>query len=76
MQAQSLGLEDHLEEEMTIYFYIRAWKIPWTEESGGLEVLASQRVRHNWATEHKQETEVKESWQEKSTWKSKEREPM
>ena len=27
-----------------------AWKIPWTEEPGGLQSMGSQRVRHNWAT--------------------------
>ena len=29
-----------------------AWKIPWTEETGGLQSMGSQRTRHNWATEH------------------------
>ena len=27
-----------------------AWKIPWTEEPGGLQSMGSQRVRHDWAT--------------------------
>ena len=31
---------------------VLAWRIPWTEEPGGLKSLGSQRVRHNWATEH------------------------
>ena len=35
-QGQSLGQEDPLEKEMAIHSSIRAWKIPWTEEPGGL----------------------------------------
>ena len=35
-QVQSLGREDPLEEEMAIHSSILAWKIPWTEEPGGL----------------------------------------
>ena len=33
-----------------MYSRILAWRIPWTEEPGGLESMGSQRVRHNWAT--------------------------
>ena len=36
IQVQSLGQEDPLEEEMAHHSSILAWKIPWTEESGGL----------------------------------------
>ena len=43
----SLGQEDALEKEMAIHFSILALKIPWTEEPGGLQSIASQRVRHN-----------------------------
>ena len=42
--VQSLGQEDSLEEEMTICSSILAWKIPWTEESGRLLSMGSQRV--------------------------------
>ena len=35
-QFQSLGWEDPLEKEMATHFSIHAWKIPWTEEPGGL----------------------------------------
>ena len=31
---------------------ILAWKIPWTEEPGGLKSMGSRRVGHDWATEH------------------------
>ena len=44
MQDPSLGWEDILEEEMAIHSSILAWKIPWTEEPGGLQSLGSQRV--------------------------------
>ena len=47
-----LGQEDPLEEEMTIHSNILAWKTPWTEKPGGLQSMGSQRVGHNWATEH------------------------
>ena len=50
----SLGKEDPLEEEMTTYPSIPAWRIPWTEEPGGLQSTGSQRVGVNWATEHVQ----------------------
>ena len=42
-----LGGEDPLEKEMTTHSSILAWKIPWTEESGGLQSMGLQRVRHN-----------------------------
>ena len=41
-----------LEEEMATHSSILAWKIPWTEEPGGLQSMGLQRVRHNLATEH------------------------
>ena len=40
-------LEDPLEEGMASHSSILAWKIPWTEEHGGLQSIGSQRVRHN-----------------------------
>ena len=45
--VQSLGWEDPLEEEMAIHPSILAWKIPWTEEPGGLQSMGSQRVGHD-----------------------------
>ena len=47
MQVQSLGWEDALEKEMATHSSILAWRIPWTEECGGLESMGSQRVRHD-----------------------------
>ena len=41
-QVQSLGQEDLLEKEMATHFSILAWRIPWTEEPGGLQPMGSQ----------------------------------
>ena len=43
MQIQPLGWEDPLEEEMTTHSSILVWKIPWSEEPGGLPSVESQR---------------------------------
>ena len=47
MRIRSLGQEDALEEGMGSYSSIQAWRIPWTEESGGLQSIGLQRVRHD-----------------------------
>ena len=47
MQVQSLGWEDPLEEGMATHSSILAWRIPWTEEPGGLQSIVLQRVSHN-----------------------------
>ena len=44
MWIRSLGGEDPLEEGMAIHSSILAWRIPWTEEPGGLHPVGSQRV--------------------------------
>ena len=46
-QVQSLHWEDPLKKGMAIHSSILSWKIPWTEEPGGLQSLGSQRVGHN-----------------------------
>ena len=46
-RVQSLGWEDPLEKEMASHSSILAWRIPWTEEPGGLQPIGSQRVRHH-----------------------------
>ena len=48
--VQSLGWEDPLENGTVTHCSILAWRIPWTEEPGGLQSMGSQRVRYNWAT--------------------------
>ena len=47
MWVQSLVWKDPLEEEMATHSSIHAWKIPWTEEPGGLQSMESQRVWHD-----------------------------
>ena len=47
MQVQSLGWENPLEKEMATHSSILAWRLPRTEEPGGLQFMRSQRVRHN-----------------------------
>ena len=47
MQVQSLDLEDPLEEGMATQSSILAWKIPGTEDPGGLQSMESQRVRND-----------------------------
>ena len=47
-QVQSLGQEDFMEKKgMATYSSILAWRIPWTEEPGGLQSIGSQRVGHD-----------------------------
>ena len=48
--VQSLDEEDPLEKEMATHSSILAWRIPWTEEPGGLQSMGSQRVRHDQVT--------------------------
>ena len=54
MRVPSLGREDPLEKGMATYPSILAWKVPWTEERGGLQSRGSQRVRHDFATKQQQ----------------------
>ena len=42
IQVQSLDQDDPLEKEMATQSNVLAWKIPWTEESGGLQSMGSQ----------------------------------
>ena len=44
------GWEDPLEEEMATHPSILAWRVPWTEEPGGLQFVGSQRVGHDQVT--------------------------
>ena len=46
-RLQSLGWEDPLGEGMATHSSVLVWRIPWTEEPGGLQSMGSQRVRHD-----------------------------
>ena len=46
-RLQPLGREDPLEEGVATHSSILAWRIPWTEEPGGLQSTGSQRVAHD-----------------------------
>ena len=52
MWVWSLGWEGPLEEGMETHSSILAWRIPWTEEPGGQQSIASQTVEHDWVTKH------------------------
>jgi len=45
--VRSLGQKDLLEKGMATHSSILVWRFPWAEESGGLQSLWSQRVRHD-----------------------------
>ena len=47
MRVWSLGQEDPLEEGMATHSIVLAWRIPWTEEPGGLQPIGLHRVRHD-----------------------------
>ena len=47
MWVRARGQEDPLEEEMATHSSILAWRIPWTEELGGLQSIRSPRIGHD-----------------------------
>ena len=50
-----LGSGRFLEEEMAAHSSMLAWKIPWSEEPGGLQSMGLQRAGHDWVTKHNTE---------------------
>ena len=48
IQVRALGQEDPLEKAMAAHSSILAWRIPWTEEHGGLQSIESQSISHDW----------------------------
>ena len=56
--VQSPGQEDPLEDGMATHSNILAWRIPWTEEPGGLQSIESQRVRHDWSDLERMHSQV------------------
>ena len=64
------GLGRSPEKEMTVHSNTFAWRIPWTEEHGGLQPMGSQRVGHGWATKRAREIFMRptQSWTWLSDW--------
>ena len=60
--VQSLGWEDPLQDSLATHSSILAWRIPRTEETGGLQPMGSQRVRHDWMTNY---THSRTSWKQR-----------
>ena len=58
-----LGQEDPLKEGMATHSRILAWRIPWTEEPGGLQSTGSQRVRHDCSNLARRHTLTREHFQ-------------
>ena len=52
-RVRFLGQEDPLEKGMATHSSTLAWRIPWTEEPGGLQSRGSQRAGHDWVTNTK-----------------------
>ena len=59
MWDQSPSQEDPLEEEMATHSRFLAWRIPRTEEPGGLQAMGLQRVRHDLVTKQQQQRRLK-----------------
>ena len=55
MQVWSLWQEDPQEKEMETHSSSLAWRIPWTEEPGGLQPMGSQKIRHDLVTKQQQQ---------------------
>ena len=54
-RVRSLDWEDLPEKEMATHSRILAWRIPWTEEPGGLQSRGLQRVRYDLVTKQQQQ---------------------
>ena len=65
IRAKSQGQEDLLEEEMAVHFSILTWRIPWTEEPGGLQPIGSQKVR---VSTHTSPTKTVSYWGSRATY--------
>ena len=60
--VRSLGQRDPLEEGKETHSSILAWRIPWTEEPGGIQSMGLQTVRHDWVTNHSTQAPTGVSW--------------
>ena len=66
--VRSLGWEDPLEKEMETHSSTLAWKIPWTEERGGLQSTGLQRVGHDSNFFRERPGEMWETWFRSLGW--------
>ena len=60
--AWSLGQEDPLKKGMATHSSILAWRIPWTEEPGGLQSMGSERVRQDWVRQGRRIYKYEYNW--------------
>ena len=65
MQVPSLGQEDLLEKEMATHSRVLAWRIPWTEESGGLQSMGSQKSQTQLSAKEQQSLTKHGIWERK-----------
>ena len=65
-RVPSLGQEYPLEKGMAAYSSILVWRIPWTEEPGGLQLLGHKRIQHNLVTNtthtYNKQNPTKQQW--------------
>jgi len=66
--ALILGREDPLKEEMAIHTGILAWKVPWTEEPGGLQSTGSHRVGQAERLQFRAVQFLARCWQARGSW--------
>ena len=65
--------EEKVEKGMATHSSILAWRIPWTEEPGGLQSTGSRRVGHDWATNMQGEKEYQGQYQKETMLKEQEK---
>ena len=58
--VQFLGQEGPLEKGMATHSSILAWRIPWTEEPGGLQPMGLERAGYDWVTKHNIQQELQD----------------
>ena len=72
LRVRSLDGEDPLEKGVTTQSSILAWRIPWTEELGGLLSTGLQRVRHNWSDLASSTVSIQQRIRRRRIWKERE----
>ena len=72
LRVRSLDGEDPLEKGVTTQSSILAWRIPWTEELGGLLSTGLQRVRHDWSDLASSTVSIQQRIRTRRIWKERE----